>query len=172
MKTLHAWASGRSAVISDCGQYRYALRRQWAKGSKTAIWVLLNPSTADGIEDDPTIRRCIGFSKAFGCSAMFIANLYALRSTDPRGLLKADDPIGPENDWLLQKLAIKAHHLRMSFIVAAWGARGKARGEAALNMLAELSDVHCLGTTAGGAPRHPLYLPKATELVLLRGKGL
>src|SRR5690606_18576726 len=92
-----------TARFSPCGQYRYLLTRPipapfWKPDAGEAVFVMLNPSTADASEDDPTIRRCIGFAKEWGCTGLTVANLYALRSTDPKGLWKHRDPVGPEND--------------------------------------------------------------------------
>jgi hypothetical protein len=119
---------------------------------------MLNPSTADATLDDPTIRRCIGFSKAWGRNALTVCNLYALRATDPADLWKSDDPIGPENDL----------HLLNSFgdlIVCAWGANAKlARVEHVCRLLNGSAPLMCLGTTNAGAPRHPLYIAGATPL--------
>lgn len=76
----------RAAEFSGCGRYRYSLRRRWADGGPPACWIMLNPSTADAEKDAPTIRRCIGFSKAWGHNALVVVNLFALRSTDPTAL--------------------------------------------------------------------------------------
>lgn len=144
------------ADFSPCGVYRYTLRRQWLIGEGTVLWVMLNPSTADASQDDPTIRRCIGFSKAWGYQGLTVANIFALRSTDPKKLLAIDDPIGPDNDTWLERLVSKGHDR----VVAAWGARGGERGLQVAELLSRHADVHCLGITKGGQPRHPLYLSK------------
>lgn len=91
----------KDAVISDCGQYRYLLSRDWESGLQRLVFIGLNPSTADAEIDDPTIRRLIGFSKAWGYGGFDIVNLFALRSKDPKMLCDHDDPIGPLNDTYL-----------------------------------------------------------------------
>jgi hypothetical protein len=117
------------------------------------LFVMLNPSTADASRDDPTIRRCVGFAKAWGFGALSVANLFALRSTDPSVLLSAQDPVGPDNDAMILELARKA-----SLVVAAWGAhKVAARRAAAVQSL--LPKAVCLGLTSSGQPRHPLYAP-------------
>lgn len=153
------------AVISACGRFRYLLRRRWwSEGGPTLVWIMLNPSTADASRDDPTIRKCIGFSKAWGYGGLVVANLFALRSTDPRQLYKVADPIGPENDAALAAL-------RDGFdVVGAWGVNGAHlnRGAAVAAMFPRMQ---CLGVTKNGQPGHPLYLPWATERVAYRPAG-
>ena len=136
--------------------YRYTLGRRWA-GGPTVTWVMLNPSTADAYEDDPTIRRCIGFSKAWAFGALEVVNLFAWRATDPRELLTAAEPVGESNDAAIIRSATSA-----SRVVCAWG-QHKAigqRAERVLELLRKWSTAErvCLGRTAAGMPRHPLYV--------------
>ena len=153
-----------TAQISDCEQYRYTLTREWDHSGETekAVFVMLNPSTADASEDDPTIRRCIGFAKAWNHSGLIVANLYALRSTSPANLWTHDDAIGPDNDAVLTNLA-----LRSETICCAWGANAKPdRVRHFLSLMqATNAFLYCLGTTKAGAPRHPLYLRKDASLM-------
>lgn len=119
-------------------------------------FVLLNSSTADHERDDPTIRRCVGFGKALGFNVVEIGNLFALRSTDPRGLAAVADPIGPANDEHLLALASRAE-----MVICAWGSHGRflGRGDAVLRLLRGAGvKPHALQLTKGGAPGHPLYL--------------
>lgn len=141
------------------GPYRYLLARTWANGPR-ATFVMLNPSTADASEDDPTIRRCIGFAKREGCGGLDVVNLLAFRSTDPQGLRLALDPYGPENPT----------HVRDAFrrsqgpVIAAWGSHPLARRPVDMAAwVAEIAEEEgkamlCLGVTRDGSPRHPLYL--------------
>lgn len=146
-----------SAVISDCGGYRYELTRRWDDGPLLG-WVMLNPSTADASVDDPTIRRCIGFARNRGFSGIVVRNLFALRATDPRELLGAADPIGPDNTYYLRRCEGDP------MTVAAWGAN-KAVQHAwpSLRTVKCASSLMCLGTTGSGAPCHPLYLRTDTK---------
>lgn len=149
-----------SAIFSDCGTYRYQLTRG-PREAAAAVFVMLNPSTADANQNDPTIRRCLGFARAWGFGQLIVANLYALRSTDPRALKSHLDPVGPENDLHLRQLAATA-----SSIVVAWGANAE-QGRAfkvATMMRAAGARLSCLGTTRDGAPRHPLYVSASTPL--------
>ena len=153
-----------SAVISPCGQYRYTLSRD---GDMTAtrgpaLFIMLNPSTADAIDDDRTIGRCRSFARTWGCNGIQVGNLYALRSTDPDALWEHDDPVGPENDAWLQRLTMAA-----SEVVCAWGGDAKPdRVRAVFDMLTAAGvRMRCLGTTKDGAPRHPLYVRGDTPLV-------
>ncbi|MDW0357777.1 DUF1643 domain-containing protein [Halomonas venusta] len=154
-----------SAIISDCGQYRYLLTRpsevEYPERSK-ALFLMLNPSTADASLDDPTIRRCRGFAKSWGCAGLTVANLYALRATNPKELWTCQDPIGPENDETLRKLAWK-----YGDIVCAWGATAKPErvNEVSQILVDAGARLWCLGTTKSGAPKHPLYIKADQPLV-------
>jgi hypothetical protein len=120
---------------------------------------MLNPSTADAERDDPTIRRCIGFSRAWGFGSAEIVNLFALRATDPGTLRLHADPIGPGTDDHVRSAAA-----RVEVVIAAWGAFdfAAARAEQVLSLLPG-KRLHCLGRTRSGAPRHPLYLPTSAR---------
>lgn len=152
----------RSAIISECGLYRYVLTRCWAPSSKRICWVMLNPSTADAKRDDPTIRRCVDFSIGWGYGSMVVVNLFALRATNPNALRIAEHPLGPDNFEHLIRETTQAE-----CVVAAWGAHGIARdqGRSLKSVLASAGiPMMCLGTTKMGYPRHPLYVPKTKEL--------
>lgn len=151
----------RDAVISPCSQYRYRLSRSWDVGG-TVLWLMLNPSTADANVDDPTIRRCIAFSRTWGYAALYVGNMFALRATDPAELRRHPDPGGIGNTLHLREMAKQS-----SLIVAAWGADSLVTPLLARSTLGNLSDcapIKCLGRTKSGAPRHPLYVAAATEL--------
>jgi hypothetical protein len=143
----------RDAVISECERYRYRLWRRWGDSQKQPVmWLMLNPSTADASIDDPTIRRCIGFTTAWGFDCMFVGNLFGIRSTDPSILstVSVAEAEGPENDWHLTDMASQS-----AFVVCAWGAMG---GVQPPRGLVSPGGFWCLGTTKHGSPRHPLYV--------------
>jgi hypothetical protein len=143
----------RDAVISACGQYRYYLVRIWGEG-KLLVFVMLNPSTADANVDDATVRKCTGFAKALGFDGYIIVNLFALRSTDPAGLRKVDDPIGEHNDYYVRE-AMK----RGGMTIAAWGRHGTYL-ERDKSFIATLpGQLHALRVNSDGTPAHPLMLP-------------
>lgn len=174
----------RGAIISQCGSYRYRLWREWrgfgrddtwdwlgdedcVDGSgarlgepKSALFVMLNPSTADGDKDDPTIRRCVRFAQVWGYDRMEVVNLFAWRATDPQAMLALTargDPVGLDNK----------HHIteavwRAGIVVCAWGAHGRHidQDEMALGWIESAGGVpHALKLTKNGCPSHPLYLP-------------
>ena len=154
----------KTANISACGKYRYSLTREWSDGHRLG-YVMLNPSTADADVDDPTIRKCVGFAKQFGFGGIEVVNLFALRSTDPHGLLSAEDPVGPDNDK-----AIVDALSRCQTVVAAWGAWGgrdvATARVVAVRGLAKASGrtLQCLRATKDGHPGHPLYIPYSATL--------
>jgi hypothetical protein len=150
------------AGISECGLYRYWLTRTWGE-APPVCWVALNPSTADAVEDDPTIRRIMGFSRLWCAGGIVVVNLFALRATDPRVLRKHLAPVGPDNDR-----AIVEHAMKAMCVVAAWGADGSylGRDREVLTLLKCVGvGVKCLGVTKEEHPRHPLYLRADTPLV-------
>lgn len=153
------------ALISGCGHYRYWLTRPSETlypDRGTALFVMLNPSTADHTEDDPTIRRCRGFARTWGCAGLTVANLYALRSTNPAGLWSNGDPVGPDNDRHLESLLRE-----YTDVVCAWGANARADRVAEFCELVSRTNARlwCLGTTKAGAPRHPLYVKSTQPLI-------
>lgn len=123
------------------------------------LFIGLNPSTADETQDDPTIRRCINFAKAWGFSGVYMANLFAFRATDPKVMMQADDPIGRDNDAWLRTLSSSA-----SLVVGAWGVGGSYMGRDR-EVCQLIGAMDCLGLTKGGHPRHPLYVRADVELV-------
>src|SRR5687768_16866498 len=115
----------RGARFSACRTYRFELWRIWDEDGPKLNVIGLNPSTADENLDDPTIRRCIGFARDWGFGGLVMTNLFAYRSTDPKGLAAVDDPVGPNNDYHLEIAACSGTPL------AAWGAHPLARERAA-----------------------------------------
>ncbi|EKF75541.1 hypothetical protein A11A3_01672 [Alcanivorax hongdengensis A-11-3] len=152
--TVSAANLQRSANFSRCRRYRYALWRRWGEGDDFILLVGLNPSTADHRQDDPTIRRCMGFARDWGYSGLCVANLFAWRATYPRDLLAADDPVGPHNDRWLRRLGREA-----SLVVAAWGNHGHHLNRAR-RVSRWLPDMHAIRVNRSGDPAHPLYLPR------------
>ena len=147
------------AVISSCGKYRYLLSRVWSEDSPLITWIMLNPSVATAEIDDATIRRCINFSRSWGYGGMEVVNLFALRATDPSVLVTADDPIGPENNYYLQRIPLEHK------IIAAWGVHGKLFNRSnTVKYLLVGRAVECLGKCANGEPKHPVRLAAATKL--------
>lgn len=147
----------RDAYIT--GKYRYWLERRWSGGrydSPTVVWCMLNPSTADASIDDPTIRRCIGFTDSWGFGRLVVVNLYAYRATEPRDLegLSADELQGPENDWHLRYWAACS---ATRIIMCGWGGN-RFRCLPLPSVIASASR-YALRVTASGEPGHPLYLP-------------
>jgi hypothetical protein len=149
----------KGATLSPCGLYRYQLWRVWDETRPRLLFIMLNPSTADAEVDDPTIKKCIKYARAWGYGGLEVVNLYALRSTDPNALKGHPNPRGDENDRYIFESACRA-----GCIVAAWGQHKAigARGRYIKRLLAQQGfDLYCLRTTKNGQPWHPLYVPDA-----------
>jgi len=155
-------ASPCSCVFSPDRKYRYALTREWLDGEGTVMFVLLNGSTADEEHNDPTLRRLIGFARSWGYRRLLLGNAFGYRSTNPHDLLKQVEPVGPDNDAHLIRMAAEA-----SLVICGWGNWGKVKGRSSIvhALLAHYRPM-CFGLTGQGEPRHPLYLSAKAELVL------
>lgn len=148
----------RTCHFSLCRKYRYSLKIVWDATQKPQMFIGLNPSTADEETDDPTIRRCIDFAQQWGRGGLVMVNLFAYRSTEAAGMLRADEPIGPENTvGFLQGLAWGCDGKP----IAAWGVNAaKWKSGKRVAEFRESGPLNCLRITKHGAPEHPLYLPK------------
>ena len=156
------------AVYSDCEAYRYLLTRVWDDALPRALFVMLNPSTATEVQNDPTVERCERRARALGFGAFRVTNIFAYRATDPRAMRAMADPVGPENDAAIRGSLDWAGGAA-DRIVCAWGTHGAhlGRGAAVERLLRESGrELHHLGLTAAGAPKHPLYIGYAQPLQL------
>ena len=148
------------AVYSDCEHYRYQLTREWAPGRK-ALFVMLNPSTATEIQNDPTVERCERRARTLGFGGFRVTNIFAYRATDPRVMRAQADPVGPDNDQAIAESAVWADQ-----IICAWGGHGShlARGQTVATLLRAIGKpLFHLGLTIGGEPKHPLYIGYAVQ---------
>jgi hypothetical protein len=157
-----AWsADGRAtATFSACGAYRYRLSRVWDEDGPRCVFVMANPSTADHLVLDPTVRRCVAFARSWGCGALEVVNAFGIRSTDPARIRAVADPVGAGNDE-----AIVAAATSGSIVVAAWGVHGAHLGRETTvrALLADAGvELHALLVTRDGHPGHPLYVPGET----------
>lgn len=156
-----------SAVISECGRYRYRLERHNIGGAGAIAWIMVNPSTADATKDDPTIRRVIGFSQRESAGWFIVGNKFAYRATDIKALRSAPSPIGPDNNDHLRAIISEA-----PVVVAAWGPLTKLppqlrhRWQVVERISQELGvQLMCLGTAQDGHPRHPLMVRADQPLI-------
>lgn len=149
------------AVISPCNRFRYWLHRRWDARNLVAF-VMLNPSTADAENDDPTIRKCIGFAQRWGYGGIVVVNLYAFRATSPKQLALASitqDVEGPENHAYAMRAFDEA-----TKVIAAWGTMGGAQAHTMRGWMdAAGIQPWALDVTKGGHPKHPLYVPYAQQ---------
>jgi|TARA_B110000908_G_scaffold85322_1_gene101937 hypothetical protein len=146
-----------TAVYSDCERYRYSLTRVWDNLGRKVLFVMLNPSTATEVQNDPTVERCERRARTLGFGGFRVTNIFAWRDTDPRNMKDASDPIGAENDATLMEGAEWA-----TLIIAAWGTHGAHlnRGADVAVLLGSTGQpLYHLGLSKHGHPKHPLYLP-------------
>lgn len=144
----------RSALFSADGKYRYWLKRSWHPNAWLPVtWVMLNPSLASDTKDDPTVKRCIDFSRWWGFDSLVIVNLYAYITPKPAELWAQELQTrqGPDNvGW------IRTHTQHPgAIVVAAWGAAAHHKMPIFIPETVR-RHLHCIGQTAEGYPKHPL----------------
>ena len=161
---------GPGCRMDGCREYRYDLTRVWDCDRELICWIMLNPSTADAFQLDPTLRKCRGFAERWGYGGMLILNMFAYRSTAPGKLRSVYDPVGPDNDMVI------AHHFgpnaphRIGRVMVGWGPVGKLGApyrpmmrKRADGLLALLDGYgvkpQCVAVTGDGSPGHPLLIP-------------
>lgn len=153
------------AVFSPCRTYRYVLWREWDDSKPTLVFFMLNPSTADHRQLDNTVKGCLKRAVAWGYGRLVVLNLFALRSTDPKGLALVDDPVGPENDRLIADVLTFVDR-QAGLVICGWGddvAVGD-RGRAVLaSMEAQEIVAYALALNQNGSPKHPLYVAHAVR---------
>lgn len=142
------------ALYSPCETYRYGLARRWDASRGMVLFLMLNPSTATELRNDPTIERCERRARQMGCGAVLIGNLFAFRATKPADLKAAADPVGPDNDAVVARW-----HEAADWTIAAWGVHGAHLGRNTALPARLKGPMHHLGLTKYGHPRHPLYVP-------------
>lgn len=156
--------STSSATYSDCENYRYSLRRTWDSNGMSVVFVMLNPSTATEVENDPTVERCERRARAMGFGAFEVVNIFAYRATDPKVMRRASDPIGAQND-----VAILAAANWADRVICAWGAHGAhlGRGTQVADLLKNSGfSLYHFGLSQSGAPKHPLYINYGVQPIL------
>ena len=153
-----AWSE---AIYSDCEIYRYALTRTWAPSGKRLLYIMLNPSKATEVQNDPTIERCERRARALGFGGFRAVNIFGLRETDPKLMRAHKKPEGPDNAAMLIQGCDWA-----DTVLAAWGAHGdhQRQGYRTRDLLRDTRrPIHTLGLTKAGHPRHPLYISYAEQ---------
>ena len=145
-------------------EYRYRLSRTWDAEKPHVMFVMMNPSTADPLVDDPTVAKCGRFARAWRYGGVYVGNTFAYRTTDQKRLMQVPDPVGPENDAYLIEMAKEA-----AIVVFSYGqpchATLRPRGLALARLLMKEAGVkpHTLRLAKNGTPWHPLYLPETLK---------
>lgn len=150
----------RDALISYDGLYRYTLNRDWDNKLPTLTWIMLNPSKASATLDNPTVKECVRLSTRFGFGGLLVLNLFAFRAIDPKQIKRQPDPVGPNNNSIIETKIDSHGGTLIRAIVLAWGNHGvfRNRNEEVLALVKASGqvDVFHLGLTLSGQPRHPL----------------
>ena len=149
-----------SAQFDSSGRYRFSLHRLWRETGEIATIIMLNPSTADHLRNDPTIARCIQLARFWGFAGINVVNLFAYRTSSPAHLRQIRRPVGKDNDSHIRKNAESS-----GTIILGWGNHGawRSRDREVVELL-QGHELLCIGTTKSGQPRHPLYAPGTIKL--------
>jgi hypothetical protein len=144
--------------------YRYELAEVWNPALPTVMFLMTNPSVACLDNSDNTLRKTGKFARSWGYGGQFVGNMHAYRATDPKRLLEASDPVGPDNDAAIMRMAARAE-----VVVLAYGkppSKLRSRADVVVGNLREAGvRLGCLRVGKDGVPWHPLYLPDATRWV-------
>ena len=164
-------------MFSQCGSYRWILKRELLSGKKTVVFVGLNPSKANASNNDRTLIRIINFCSRWNYKNIYIINLFSLISKSPFKLLKSNDPIGENNDLITLKSLEFWRENRNCDLWLGWGDKGQINGRdrKVLKLIKNFSNwkskennhskrVLCLGLSKKGNPLHPLYMPNQSFL--------
>jgi hypothetical protein len=161
-RSLAADVRGFALFGGDRREYRYVLRRVWDRSLPAAMFLMMNPSTADMYADDPTVARCQSFARKWGCGCLYVTNAFAYRATHQRELLAARDPVGPENDRHILAVA-----KRCQTIIVGYGQPHRSLRQRGLDVCSLLKQhghqLHALKLNINGTPRHPLYVKGECE---------
>lgn len=155
--------SASGAHFSACGKYRFALWRIWDETRPMIMFIGLNPSTANGSTDDPTIRRVVRFAKDWGAGGVYMMNLFTLVTPNPKDLLAHPDPAFGNDGWL-DKISDLCNG-----VIFAWGNFKEAKSKAE-EVIAKFPDAYCLKKNKNGTPIHPLYVK--ADIVPVRFNGM
>lgn len=160
LKPNNKWATGekRTAIFSPCRKWRYHLQQVWDPNRPNLLWLMLNPSTADETQNDPTVERCETRARMWKYGGVEIYNIFGFRATDPKNMKLQDDPVGPDNDKWMAEFAVKS---QQTLAIAGWGNHGghNNRNHDVLKILrANNGNVKALKINASGDPKHPLYV--------------
>jgi hypothetical protein len=148
-------SSEAGAEFSPCRNWRYLLWRRWDESKPVANFLMLNPSTADEFQLDPTCARARGYAERWGYGGLIVTNVFGWRATDPNAMKAVKDPVGPGNDAAIVRAAKEA-----AVVVCAWGNHGAHQERSArIKVLLKGFKLHSLRVNANGEPAHPLYLP-------------
>ncbi len=160
------------ASFSECGNYRWWLKRRISKEDNILFFIGLNPSKANEYSDDPTLRRMLRFCKCWGYGTLLVMNLFARISSSPKILHHCLDPIGNDNDQhLLNRITYWSENSKCDLWLG-WGAGGswkdrnleviywlKKAWSNRSNDFPSANGPMSVGVTRLGHPRHPLYTP-------------
>lgn len=160
-------AEERYAVFDLARLYRYFLSIVWDATLPILVAVMLNPSTADHLKNDPTVERVCRRGRRMGMGGVIILNAFAWRETKRLLMLKTEDPVGPMNDSYIMEVLLQAASQPGWVVMVGWGIEGGHNGRSArMARLLTMAGVEacCLKYLGNGEPGHPLYIGYDVEL--------
>lgn len=158
-----------NATLSPDEYFRFSLTRAWINTKdrdyhRSALFIMLNPSTANNYQDDPTVKRCVNIADTHDCDRLTIVNLFPFITPIPKVLMK----------WTAEKLDQNDAHIRdalehTQLIICAWGSLVKdeilrSRAREVLKLIHV--PTFALHINKDGNPKHPLYCKSDSKLVL------
>ena len=158
-----------NALFSKCGSYRWKLSRLISESKTELIFIGLNPSYGDSERNDQTLIRIINFAQSWGFGRVYVINLFARITTRPEILRYCDDPVGSENDLILERNIRYWLANDLCKLWIGWGVNGKLmnRDKKVLEKIKnkDSKEPYAIGITKKGCPRHPLYVGKNKKLL-------
>lgn len=149
----------KQAEISDDQLYRFLLTREWDSNKGKVMWIMLNPSTADAMNDDPTIKKCVSYADKWGYGSIAVVNTNPFRSPNPKEMRGHSLPV---DVWVQNHAVIERESANADMIVAGWG--NDAEFEALKFFVNRFGNrLFALQVNNTAHPAHPLYLNGSLE---------
>ena len=156
----------QGAVFDHTKKHRILLWRLWDEKPRV-LFIGLNPSTANELIDDPTVRRLASFAQSWAYGGFYLCNVFSYCTAHPEELSSARRPTPKATHPANQGAILMAEKLT-ALSVLMWG-DGILKVENGWSFAADVANlagptVLCFGKTKKGNPVHPLYLSRNAQL--------